>query len=161
MVAEWYRLTSQKLFLSETLLRPHSANGAEEQGPTAEARLQGSIELALRARQCLLALIARHYQHKTAQPGSLDELVELIGPDAREARILLELDRQSGSWWNHLEQLEHSQSRPPLRKKTVSDENIIAVGVETGPDRSASAITGTLKGMKAFLAELTEWHDEW
>ncbi|WP_404361803.1 hypothetical protein [Marinobacter sp.] len=157
MVAEWHRLASQKLFLSETLLRQQS----EAHEPVAEAMRQGSIELALRGRQCLLTLIARHYQYKTAQPRSLDELVELIGPETREARFLAELNRQAGSWWNHLEQLEHSQAYPAVKKKTVSDENIISVAAETGPDRSSSAIAGSLEAMRRFLSDLTAWHDEW
>jgi hypothetical protein len=158
MASEWYTLASQKLFLSKTLLKQLPD---QEAGPAAEAALQGGIELALRARQCLLTLIARYYQHKSAEPETLAALQELIGAETPEARRLMELERSPGSWWHHLDQLKHGQARPPKKKKTVSDENIIAIGVESGPDRSLPALLQTLVAMKDFLEELSEWQGEW
>ncbi|WP_166260815.1 DUF6586 family protein [Marinobacter salicampi] len=157
MASEWYTLASQKLFLAETLLK-YRPEGA---GPLVEAHMQGAVELALRARNALLTLVARYYQHKNEQPESLSELIELIGPDSPDARLLNDLDGEKGSWLNHLTQLQRGQSHPPLKKKTVSDENIIAVGVESGPDRSPAALSATLSSMKHFLIELTERHEEW
>ncbi|MBS3805101.1 MAG: hypothetical protein KGY54_11165 [Oleiphilaceae bacterium] len=158
MASEWYTLVSQKLFLCETLLKKRAEQPA---GPEAEAVLQGSIELGLRAQHSLLTLIARYYQEKSAEPDSLATLRDLIGEEAPEARRLAELERTPGSWWHHLDQLGYGQSHPPKKKKTVSDENIIAIGVEAGPDRSTSALLHTLAAMKEFLEDLAEWHDEW
>lgn len=157
MASEWHTLASQKLFLAQTLLRQRP----EQTGPALEAHLQGAVELALRARQALLALVAHYYQHKNSQPADLAELQALIGADAPDSRLLAEAERQAGSWWNHLDQLAHSQSRPPARKKTVSDDNIIAIAVDTGPDRSPETLERTLAAMKVFLGELAERHEEW
>ncbi|MDX1633460.1 MAG: DUF6586 family protein [Marinobacter sp.] len=157
MASEWHTLASQKLFLAQTLLRQRP----EQPGPAHEAHLQGCIELALRARQTLLALLANYYQHKHQRPSNLAELQALIGAEATDSRALAELENQAGSWWNHLEQLAVHQSRPPAKKKTVSDDNIIAVAVDTGPERSPEALERTLAGMKVFLADLAERHEEW
>lgn len=157
MASEWHTLAAQKLFLAQTLLRQRP----EESGPALEAHLQGAIELALRARQGILALVAHYYQHKHQQPADLAELRALIGEDTPDSRFLADLQGQAGSWWNHLDQLARSQSRPPDKKKTVSEENIIAIAVDAGPDRSPGALEETLKAMKAFLGELAERHEEW
>ncbi len=157
MASEWYTLASQKLFLAQTLLRQRP----EETGPVFEAHLQGATELALRARQALLALIAHYYQHKHQQPRDLSELQALIGDEAPDSRLLGELQGQAGSWWNHLDQLAQSQSRPPAKKKTVSEDNIIAIAVDTGPDRSPESLAGSLSAMKVFLNDLAQRHEEW
>jgi len=68
----------------------------------------------------------------------------LIGKESSEVIRLRELEQTAGSWWNHLDQLETSQGRPPATRKTVSAENIIAISAETGPDRSVSALLETL-----------------
>lgn len=158
MSSEWYTLASQKLFLAETLIK------VSRQAPdrsTAEAALQGAIELSLRARKCLLVMIAQYYQEKSVRPESLEELIELIGGDAPETVQLLAIANQQESWWNHLDQMEISQGKPPVKKKTISEDNIIAVAIDTGPDRSASSLAGSLAAMKQYLATLTERHEEW
>lgn len=157
MASEWYTLASQKLFLAQTLLRQRP----QEASPVLEAHLQGAIELALRARQTLLALVAHYYQHKNQQPTHLADLQALIGANAPDSRLLADLERQAGSWWNHLDQLAQSQSRPPGKKKSVSEDNIIAIAVDAGPDRSPETLEGTLAAMKVFLGELAERHEEW
>lgn len=158
MSSEWYTLTSQKLFLAETLIKV--SRQAPDRG-TAEATLQGAIELSLRARKCLLLMIAQYYQHKSERPESLDELRQLIGEEAPETVQLLTIANQPGSWWKHLDQMEISQSKPPNKKKTISEDNIIAVAIETGPDRSATSLADSLAAMKQYLVTLTERHDEW
>lgn len=157
MASEWYTLASQKLFLAQTLLRQRP----EQTGPVHEAHLQGAIELALRCRQALLTLLAHYYQQKNQQVATLSELKALIGADAPDSRLLTELQDQAGSWWSHLDQLAQSQGRPPARKKTVSEDNIIAIAAETGPDRSPEALEASLTAMKVFLNELAERHEEW
>lgn len=170
MASQWHSLVSQKLFLARTLLgqldRPtveyeeQSLNEAE-QALRREAAIQGSIELLLRARKLLLVMIARLYQKKSEEPATLDELSSLIGPEPNEIGRLRELEQRPGSWWNHLEQLERSQSRPPATKKTVSAENIIAISADSGPDRSSSALLKTLTSVKHFADDLEEQHSEW
>ncbi|HBI78853.1 MAG TPA: hypothetical protein DDY30_05505, partial [Marinobacter adhaerens] len=59
------------------------------------------------------------------------------------------------------EQLERAQSRPPATKKTVSEENIIAVSADSGPDRSSAALMKTLTAVKHFADDLEEQHSEW
>ncbi len=158
MSSDRYTLTLQKLFLAETLIK------ISRQAPdrsTAEATLQGAIELSLRGRRCLLMMIAQYYQHKSERPESLVELRKLIGEDAPETVQLMAIANQHGSWWNHLDQMELSQSQPPNKKKTISEDNIIAVTIDTGPDRSATSLTDSLAAMKQYLVTLTERHDEW
>lgn len=158
MSSEWYTLTSQKLFLAETLIKV--SQQAPDRG-TVEATLQGAIELSLRARKCLLVMIAQYYQHKSAQPESLDELTALIGAEAPETVQLLAIAKQPGSWWNQLDQMENSQGKPPGNKKTISEDNIIAVAINTGPDRSAASLADSLAAMRQYLTTLTERYEEW
>lgn len=170
MASQWHSLVSQKLFMARTLLglldpSINSAGGRTnteaEQALSREAAIQGSIELLLRSRTLLLVMIARLYQYRTEEPASLNELASLIGETTSEVVRLRELESRAGSWWNHLEQMEMSQSRPPATRKTVSDENIIAVSVDTGPDRSAASLQKTLSAMKTFADDLEEQHSEW
>lgn len=158
MASQWHSLVSQKIFLARTLLgqldRDHSA--AEQ-----ESLIQGSIELALRARQLLLVMITRMYQDKHNRPVTLQELRELLGDDIPETSELVQLSEQTDSWWNHLQQLGRYQDNPPVARKTVSDENVIAVAVDTGPDRSRQAIEQTLLATKHFIDTLEERHSEW
>ncbi|MEX0605963.1 MAG: DUF6586 family protein [Marinobacter sp.] len=158
MSSDWHTLTSQKLFLAETLIK--ISQQAPDRG-TGEATLQGAIELTLRARKSLLSAIAQHYQHKSARPESLEELQGLIGKEAPETVQLEAIAHQTGSWWNHLDQLETSQGKPPSKKKTITEDNIIAVAIDTGPDRSATSLANSLAAMKRYLTTLTERHDEW
>ncbi|WP_152207542.1 DUF6586 family protein [Marinobacter changyiensis] len=158
MSSEWYTLTSQKLFLAETLIK--ISQQAPDRG-TVEATLQGAIELSLRARKCLLLMIARYYQHKSAQPESLDELKALIGTDAPESVQLLAIAKKPGSWWDYLDQMELSQGKPPGKKKTISEDNIIAVAIDTGPDRSAALLADSIAAMRQYLTILAERHEEW
>jgi hypothetical protein len=170
MASQWHSLVSQKLFLARTLLAQPNRPVAEGEGQPAneaeqalrrEAAIQGAIELLLRSRKLLLVMIARLYQRKSEEPETLDELASLIGPEPNETGRLRELQQRSGSWWNHLEQLERSQSRPPATRKTVSGENIIAVSADSGPDRSATALLKTLNAIKHFTDDLEERHSEW
>ncbi|SFR50274.1 hypothetical protein SAMN05216203_0954 [Marinobacter daqiaonensis] len=157
MSAQWQSLVSQKLFLAGRLA---TLAGEQESPGDAEASLQGAIELALRGRQLILALIARYYQDKKAMPESIAALAEITGGCA-EIEWLEALASTPGSWWNHLDQLEATQSEPPQQRKTVSNDNIIAVSAAPGPDRSARTLQQSLAAMKTFLAELGERHAEW
>ncbi|MCG7199194.1 hypothetical protein MD273_05575 [Marinobacter pelagius] len=170
MASQWHSLVSQKLFLAKTLLGQLdvpalAANGQPapeaEQALRREAAIQGAVELMLRGRKLLLVMIARLYQERNAEPETLDELAALVGADASEVDRLRHLALENGSWWNHLEQLEQGQSRPPATRKTVTDDNIIAVAAETGPDRSASGLRKTLGALKHFADDLEEQHSEW
>lgn len=170
MASQWHSLVSQKLFLAKTLLGQLdvpalAANGQPapeaEQALRREAAIQGAVELMLRGRKLLLVMIARLYQERNAEPETLDELAALVGADASEVDRLRHLALEYGSWWNHLEQLEQGQSRPPATRKTVTDDNIIAVAAETGPDRSASGLRKTLGALKHFADDLEEQHSEW
>ncbi|SNC67152.1 hypothetical protein SAMN04487881_1848 [Marinobacter sp. es.048] len=170
MASQWHSLVSQKLFLARTLLgqldqptvegEGQSPNEAE-QALRREAAIQGAIELLLRSRKLLLVMIARLYQRKSEEPATLDELASMIGAEPNEIGRLRELEKRSGSWWNHMEQLERSQSRPPETKKTVSAENIIAVSADSGPDRSSAALLKTLSAVKHFADDLEDQHSEW
>lgn len=158
MASQWHSLVSQKIFLARTLL------GQLEQSdsvPAREALLQGATELALRARKSTLVMIARLYQDKQGRPADLDALGELVGDNSPEMAELEQLTHDRSSWWNHLEQLEQHQGNPPSSKKTVSNENIIAIAADTGPDRSRTALEQTLGAMKHFIDILEDRHSEW
>lgn len=158
MASPWHSLVSQKIFLARTLLGQLDENDTV---PRREALVQGAIELALRARKQLLVMIARMYQDKQARPDTLAGLNELLGGDIPETAELNHLAGDANSWWNHLEQLERHQDNPPATKKTVSDENVIAVSADTGPDRSKQALERTLSALKHFTDTLEERHSEW
>jgi hypothetical protein len=158
MASQWYSLVTQKLFLAKTLLDQLEAPAP---APRQEALTQGAVELMLRARKLLLVMIARHYQERRAMPGTLEELAGCIGPDAREIGQLTALAAEGTSWWRHLDQLEQHQSQPPATRKTVTDDNIIAIATEPGPDRSAAGLLTTLTALKQFAKDLEEWHSEW
>ncbi len=158
MASQWHSLVSQKIFLARALL------GQLEQTegvPAKEALLQGATELALRARKLALVMIARLYQDKQGQPEDLESLDKLIGNTSPELAELEQLARDRSSWWSHLEQLEHYQANPPATKKTVSNENVIAIAADTGPDRSRQALEQTLGAMKHFIDILEDRHSEW
>lgn len=157
MSAQWQSLVSQKIYLASQLatLSRDQASATER-----EACLQGAIELSLRARQLVLVLMARYHQEKQAMPTSPEELIALIA-GTPDAEMLANVAHTPGSWWHHLEQLMLSQSQPPKQQKTVSEENIIAVSVASGPDRSAEGLLETLAAMKSFITDLGERHAEW
>lgn len=157
MSAQWQSLVSQKIYLAMQLAR---SSRDQASATEREACLQGAIELSLRARQLLLALIARYHQDKQAMPASLAGLLTLI-EDSPDAAMLNELSRSPDSWWHHLDQLEQSQSHPPRQQKTVSEENVIAVSAATGPDRSVEGLLDALAAMKTFVSDLGERHAEW
>lgn len=158
MASQWHSLVSQKIFLARTLLgQVESSSNVPER----EALVQGSIELALRARALVLVMIARMYQDKQARPESIEALRELLGDRIPETMELEQLAGDSGSWWSHLEQLERHQGNPPATRKTVSDENVIAVSADPGPDRSRQALEQTLRAIKHFTDTLEERHSEW
>ncbi|AOY87191.1 hypothetical protein BKP64_02785 [Marinobacter salinus] len=171
MASQWHSLVSQKLFLARVLLEQiGSLAKTEDDGRPVpegertlrrEAATQGAIELLLRSRKLLLIMIVRLYQDRTGEPASLNELASLVGEDPNEVVRLRELENRANSWWNHLDQLEMSQSRPAATRKTVSTENIIAVSADTGPDRSAAALKDTLGALKNFTDDLEEQHSEW
>ena len=158
MAAAWHSHLAGKLALAQALLRlAVDSNQPLQQ----EACKQGAIELMLRSRRLLLYTLAGCYQQRNGQPQSIDQLGKLIGADAPEVQQLLALQTSADNWWNHLEQLERAQSRPPATKKTVSEENIIAVSADPGPDRSSAALMKTLTAVKHFADDLEEQHSEW
>lgn len=164
MASQWYSLVSQKLFMARVLLRQADTASSGEDASDAlqrEAGLQGSIELTLRARRLLLIMVAKLYQQKQSDPETLEALVTLLGEDNPETAELLTLARKGGSWWNHLDQLEAAQAKPPATRKTVSAENIIAISADSGPDRSAAALGKVLDALKQFADTLEERHSEW
>ncbi len=166
MSAQWQTLVSQKLYLATQLARFAQDAGDPDrpQGQFSvtdrEALLQGAIELALRARRLLFRLVAQYHQQVRTVPTSVEALVELIA-DTPDAEQLVALVHTPGSWLDHLEQLETSQSEPPRPRKTVSEENIIAVSPAAGPDRSAESLLKSLAAMKSFMTDLSERHGEW
>lgn len=164
MASQWYSLVSQKLFMARVLLRQADRLPSGEDASDAlqrEAGIQGSIELALRARRLLLIMVAKLYQQKNSAPETLEALVALLGEDNPETAELLDLARKGGSWWNHLDQLEAAQGKPPATRKTVSAENIIAISADSGPDRSVPALGKVLDALKQFADTLEERHSEW
>lgn len=158
MASQFQTLVSQKLFLARTLLavQEHSDQSAER-----EAANQGASELLLRARQLLLAMIADLYQHRRSAPQNLAELSTLISDEAPEIAELTGLARLKGSWWSRLDELEACQTKPPEKQKTVSTENIIAVAVAAGPDKSIEALRGIIEPMKQYADTVAERHNEW
>lgn len=161
MASQWYSLVSQKLFLANALLEKLESDANHSTAAVNEALSQGATELLLRARQSLLVMIARCHQHKTATPASLDELETLFQHEAYEVRLLRELAVTADNWWNHLDQLETALSQPPKTRKNVTDENIIAISVEQGPDRSAAALKKTSSAMAELARHMEEQHSEW
>lgn len=158
MASQWHSLVSQKVFLARTLL---SQRDESESVPLREALWQGAVELALRSRQLLLIMISRLYQDKKSEPDNLETLQTLLGDQVPEIAELEALSNGSSNWWVYLGQLEHYQMRPPAAKKTVSDENIIAISAETGPDRTSAALDQALTDLKKFTDTLEERHSEW
>lgn len=158
MASQWHSLISQKIFLARTLL---SQRDQSDSIPAQEALWQGATELSLRSRQLLLTMIARFYQDRKSEPKSLGALRELLGDEVPEIAELEALATGSANWWGYLEQLEHYQSRPAAPKKTISDENIIAVAADTGPDRSSRTLNQALTDLKQFTDALEERHSEW
>lgn len=158
MASQWHSLVSQKVFLAKTLL---SQRDQPDSIPTQEALWQGAVELSLRSRQLVLIMITRFYQDKQSEPQSLEALRVLLGDNIPEIADLETLSTSASNWWVYLSQLEHHQTRPPVAKKTVSDENIIAVAADTGPDRSSKALGQALADLKHFTDALEERHSEW
>lgn len=158
MASQWYSLVSRKVYLARTLL---AQLDAAESVQSKEALWQGAVELSLRSRRLLMLMVTRFYQDKQSEPGTLEEMRVQLGDDIPEIAELDALARGSSNWWIHLDQLEYYQARPPTAKKTVSDENIIAVAVDDGPDPSSKALTRTLADLKHFTDVLEERHSEW
>ncbi|MDI9245923.1 DUF6586 family protein [Marinobacter sp. CHS3-4] len=129
--------------------------------PEQEACWQGAVELALRSRQLLMVMIARLYQDKQGEPHNLESLKTLLGDDIPEVSELESMALGAGNWWAYFDQLQRYQTRPPSPKKTVSDENIIAVAADYGPERSSEALNRALADMKNFTDVLEERHSEW
>lgn len=167
MASQWYSLISQKLYLAQVLLR--QLDQAEQCALTSgqppailkEAETQAIAEMLLRARDILLVMIARCHQQKTATPRTLQELKSLLPYEAQEVAALEVIATEPDSWWSHLEQLDRALGQPPVTKKTVSAENIIAIATENGPDRCSGALEKTRAAMTLFARELEERHSEW
>lgn len=158
MASQWHSLVSGKIYLARTLLAQHDE---AESLPRKEALWQGAVELSLRSRQLLLIMVTRFYQDKQSEPGTLEEARVQLGDNTPEIAELDALARGTSNWWVHLNQLERYQSHPPAARKTVSDENIIAVAVDNGPDRSSKALTRSLTELKHYTDALEERHSEW
>ncbi len=166
MASQWYSLVSQKLFLASTLLNKLESATGDETAPRhpaadKEALSQGATELLLRARRLLLIMIARCHQRKKETPESLAELEALFPYEVHEVALLKELSETAGSWWHHLDQLESALSQPPVTRKNVTTENIIAISVEQGPDRSVEGLKQTLTAMTRFARSIEDQHGEW
>lgn len=166
MASQWYSLVSQKLYLASTLLarlESDATNDNAGRNLTAdkEALSQGATELLLRARQLLLVMIARCHQHKGETPGSLTELEALSLYDVHEVQLLKQLSETPESWWHHLDQLEAALSQPPVTRKNVTSENIIAISVEQGPDRSVAGLKKTLAEITRLARNIEDQHSEW
>ncbi|MFO8140453.1 MAG: DUF6586 family protein [Marinobacter sp.] len=166
MASQWYSLVSQKLFLASTLLARLESDATNENTgqnfiAEKEALSQGATELLLRARQSLLIMIARCHQHKTKKPGTLSELEALFPYEVYEVQLLKELSDTPENWWHHLDQLEAALSQPPVTRKNVTGENIIAISVEQGPDRSADALKSTLAAITRLARSIEDQHSEW
>ncbi|MEH6355709.1 MAG: hypothetical protein V7760_06740 [Marinobacter sp.] len=158
MAAAWHSHLAGKLALAQTLLRlAVNSNQPLQQ----EACKQGAIELMLRSRALLLYTLAVCYQQRKGQPQNIDQLGNLIGADAPEVQQLLALQASADSWWNHLEQLGDAQNRPPAAKKTISNDNIIAITAAVGADRSLSSVQASLSAIKQFSADVEARHSEW
>lgn len=163
MASQWYSLVSQKLYLAQVLLRQQAPLDSHEVLPAvvSEANSQAVAELLIRARNLLLTMVARLHQKKSANPKSLAELSALFEYDVQDISALQALADQPDSWWSRLEQIDRALGQPPATRKTVSDENIIAIATETGPDRSAEALEHIRAAMAAFARDLEERHSEW
>lgn len=159
MAAAAHSHLAGKLTLAQTLLNLADASG--DQPLQQEACTQGTIELLLRSRKLLLRTLAICYQHHDEQPQNITELAQLLGANTTDVDQLLELQASASSWWCHLEQLENQQSRPPVAKKTISNDNIIAVATAAGADRSLASIQASLAALKQFSADVEARHSEW
>ncbi|HEV8078827.1 MAG TPA: hypothetical protein VGP45_10620 [Marinobacter sp.] len=158
MAAAWHSHLAGKLALAQALLKlAVNSNQPLQQ----EACKQGAIELMLRSRRLLLFTLAGCYQQRNGQPQSIDQLGKLIGTDAPEVQQRLALQAGADNWWNHLEQLEEVQNRPPATKKTVSNDNIIAITAAVGADRSLASVQASLSALKQFSVDVEARHSEW
>ena len=158
MTSQWHSLISQKIFLAKTLL---SERDRQASIPLQEALWQGATELSLRSRQLLLVMLARIYQDKQSEPISITELRDLPGEAIPEIAELETLATSPESWWVHLDQLGHHQTRPPKAKKTINDDSIIAVSVDNGPDQSSAALHQALDQLNHLTDVLADRHSEW
>lgn len=164
MASQWYSLVSQKLYLAKVLLEQAQAAPSAGSHPTSavqESLNQATVEMLLRAKQALLAMIAGCYQQKAARPGSLAELKGLLAYEVPEVSELELLAASDGNWWSHLQELERLLSEPAAPKKHTSTENVIAVSADNTPDRSLPALEQTRAAMMAFARRLEEQHSEW
>ncbi len=166
MASQWYSITSQKLYLAKILLSQldQPIEQAQINPQTAilkEAITQGAIELLLRARSTLLVMVAQYHQQKDAEPLSLEELKARISYETQDLEDLETLQSIPSSWWNHLVQLEKALKQPPVPKKTVSADNIIAISTEDVADRSAKGLQKTLTAMTDFARAVEDRHSEW
>lgn len=159
MAATWHSHLSGKLALAQSLLRVAEADDC--QPLLLQACKQGAIELMLRSRQLLLQTLAHCYQQRNAQPQTVAQLAQLIGEQALEVDQLAQLQSAPYSWWCHLQQLDDWQSHPPAARKTISDDNIIAVAPAAGADYSLTAIQASLTAFIQFAADVKARHSEW
>ena len=158
MASQWHSLISQKIYLARTLL---SQREETDSVPLQEALWQGGLELSLRSRQLLLVMLTRLYQVKQSEPGTLDALRAQFGDDIPEIAVLGTLANGASNWWVYLNQLEHYQTRPQTPKKNISEDNIIAIAADNGPDRSSKALIQALTDLKHYIDALEERHSEW
>ncbi len=167
MASQWYSVVSQKLYLARVLLtqleQAENSALANNQAPAVvkQALAQATAEMLIRAQGGLLIMVARCYQQKNAHPQTVAELKALFGYEVQDVTALEQLAADPTSWWAHLVQLNRALGEPAAPRKTVAEENIIAVAAEEEADFSPSALEKTRGAMAHFVRELEEQHSEW
>lgn len=162
MVTKWQSLTKQKLFLSGKLLAlADEAQQTDDDPVRYRACLEGALALTLEGRSLLLTTVAAIYQKKADIITTLSGLTSQVGDDNTDYQDLMQLARRPDSWWSLLSHFEHGSLHPPKEQKSIPNDNIIAIAIETAPQLTIESLSAVNQAMSGWLTELCERHSEW
>lgn len=160
--AGWCRLLREKLTMARQLIGLAEASWHLNTTTANEGLVQGAVALLGEARNVLLRLVADTSHVDGFEGDSLAALLERVGDQPGEARILEGLAHEQDSWWCHLDGLLSYQRKPGEPAPAVPrSEGLIAVASGTEPDRSVTAIRSLIGEFRAYFEAFTERHDQW
>lgn len=161
MLTKWQSLTKQKLFLSRELLTLADTVQSKNAAARYRACLEGALALTLEGRSLLLTTVAAAYQKKDGIITTLSGLAAQVGDDSTEYQDLMQLARIPDSWWSLLNHFEYGALHPPKEQKSLPNDNIIAIAIETTPQLTIESLSAVNQAMTTWLAEVCERHSEW
>lgn len=159
--ADWCSLLREKLTMARQVLALAEENWRLHTATVNEGLVQGSVALLGEARSVLLKLVADASNVDEFSGTSLSALLERVGDQPGEVRILEGIAQQPDSWWCHLDALLALQQKPGRAASVPRSESLIAVASEAGPDRSIAAIRSLIGDFRAYFEAFTERHDQW